>query len=294
MVVAERGLPDQEQNEKFAPVNDPEDARFGKMKSDEVIGIVPCGGLGSRIAPAPCSKEIFPVGIWKAADGSPRPKVVSHYLLEKFRYGGVRKTIFILRKGKWDIPEYYGDGSYFDINIAYLVALLPYGPPYTVDQAYPFVRHANIAFGFPDILLDPPDAYKRALQRLAATRSDLVLGLYRSRDILHSDMIAVDRQGRVREIELRPSKTKRTIGWMFAVWTPTFTEFLHEYLKTPRTNAQLPGAQLPMELTMGHIIQAALSEDIVVQSVRFYRHHYLDIGTADGLRQISADLWVPS
>lgn len=70
------------------------------MPTREVIGLIPCGGLASRIAPLPCSKEILPVGLLKTADGLLRPKVVSHYLLEKLRQGGVRKAFVILRNGK--------------------------------------------------------------------------------------------------------------------------------------------------------------------------------------------------
>lgn len=261
------------------------------MSTNEVIGLIPCGGLASRIKPLPCSKEIIPVGLQKTVDGLLQPKVVSHHLLEKMRQGGVRKAFFILRKGKWDIPDYYGDGSYFGMDLGYLIASRPYGPPYTLDQAYPFVRGKQVAFGFPDILFGPSDAFKQALLRMAATRADLVLGLYRVNDTSISDMIAIDHKGRVQEIVLKPNTTKLKLGWVFAVWTPTFTEFHHDYLKIPRTNAQLPGARLPSELTVGHVIQAAITEGITTQSVIFQRDSYLDIGTPEGLRQMFSNQW---
>ncbi len=258
------------------------------IPKSEVIGLIPCGGFASRIAPLPCSKEILPVGLRKTTDGLLCPKVVSHYLLEKLRKGGVRKAYFILRKGKWDIPEYYGDGSNFGMDLGYLIAALPYGPPYTLDQAYPFVRGARIALGFPDVLFGPPDAFMQALQKLSATRADLMLGLYKAHDTRVSDMIAIDRGGRVLEIALKPYSTKLKLGWMFAVWTPTFTEFMHNYLTVPRTAAQLPGTALPEELTVGHVIQAAIREGIVTKSIVFNRQKYLDIGTQEGLRKVLA------
>lgn len=259
------------------------------MPKNEVIGLIPCGGLASRIAPLPCSKEILPVGISKTADGFPNLKVVSYYLLEKLRLGGVRKAFFILRKGKWDIPEYFGDGTPFGMDFGYLIAALPYGPPYTLDQAYPFVRGTRVAFGFPDILFGPPDAFKQALQRLATTHADLVLGLCRVTDTRNSDMIDIDHGGRVREIVIKPRTTKLKHGWVFAVWTPIFTEFMHNYLMVPRTSAQLPGTVLPEELTVGHVIEAAIREGIATQSIFFPRQKYMDIGTPEGLRQIYTD-----
>ena len=257
------------------------------MASDDVIGLVPCGGHATRIAPLPCSKEVLPVGLRRIADGSLRPKVVSHYLLEKMRQGGICRAFFILRKGKWDVPDYYGDGTSFGMDLGYLVMRLPYGAPYTLDQAYPFVRGSRVALGFPDILFEPRDAFARALQQLAATRSDLVLGLYRAH-ATHSDLVAIDRTGRVLELVIKPAETKLKLGWIFAVWSPRFTEFLHQYLTVPRTSDQQPGTALPAELTVGHVIQAAIREGLRASSVTFPRHDYLDIGTPEGLQQAVA------
>ena len=152
------------------------------MSSDDVIGLIPCAGHATRIAPLPCSKEVFPVGLRRISDGSLRPKVVSHYLLEQMREGGVRRAFFILRNGKWDIPQYYGDGAMVGMDLGYLMMGKPYGTAYTLDAAYPFVRGARVALGFPDILFEPRDAFTRALHRLTSTRADLVLGLCRVRD----------------------------------------------------------------------------------------------------------------
>jgi len=187
------------------------------MLKSEIIGLIPCGGIASRISPLSCSKEILPVGFHKTADGLFRLKAVSHSLLEKMKNAGIRKAFFILRKGKWDIPEYYGDGSSIGMELGYLIASLPYGPPYTLDQAYPFVCGTRVAFGFPDILLGPHDAFSKALHRQETSKADLVLGLYRIDEARPSDMIKMDRFGRVCEIVLEPYRNKLKRGWMFAV-----------------------------------------------------------------------------
>ena len=119
------------------------------MPPTDVIGLIPCGGYASRIAPLPCSKELLPVGLQRMADGSLRPKVVSHYLLEQMREGGVRKAFLILRSGKWDIPQYYGDGSMVGIDIGYLLVQKPYGPPYTFGRGLPIRARSTGGFWFP-------------------------------------------------------------------------------------------------------------------------------------------------
>lgn len=235
------------------------------------------------MAPLPCSKEMLPIGLRRLKDGSLRPKVVSHYLIEQLRQGGVQKAFFILRNGKWDIPQYYGDGAIVGMNLGYLMMGKPFGTAYTLDAAYPFVRGARVALGFPDILFEPRDAFTRALHRLASTRADLVLGLCRVRDKSISDMVAVHRTGAVRELVIKPKTTKLKLGWVFAVWTSKFTEFMHEYLQTPRTATEVPNAGLPAELTVGHVIQAAVSGGLLTQSVIFPGRTYLDIGTPGNL-----------
>ena len=91
-----------------------------------------------------------------------RPKVVSHYLLEKMRLAGIQEVYIVLRPGKWDIPAYFGDGSALGMHLAYLILGVPFGVPFTLDQAYPFVRNATVAFGFPDMLFDPEDGFIKA------------------------------------------------------------------------------------------------------------------------------------
>ena len=50
----------------------------------------------------------------------------------------------------------------WNMDFAYLLMNLPYGVPYTVDQAYPFVREAKVMMGFPDMLYGPDDAFALA------------------------------------------------------------------------------------------------------------------------------------
>jgi glucose-1-phosphate thymidylyltransferase len=255
------------------------------MRANDVIGLIPCGGRATRISPLPCSKEVLPLGLYRTDDGSLRPRVVSHSLLEQMREGGVGRAFFILRNGKWDIPRYFGNGAMVGMNLGYLMMGKPYGTAYTLDAAYPFVRGARVALGFPDILFEPRDAFARAMNRLATTRADLVLCLCRVRNTSISDMVDVDRAGRVRELLIKPGRTRLKLGWVIAVWTSKFTEFMHEYLLPPRTSAELPDARLPAELTVGHVIQAAVAEGLFAQSVIFARRSYLDIGTPDNLTQ---------
>lgn len=255
------------------------------QKNVDIVGILPAGGRGTRIEPLPCSKEIFPIGFGKVAGtDNVRPKAVSQYLLEKMRKAGVKKAYFILREGKWDIPKYFGDGASVDMNLGYLMMRLPFGTPYTLDQAYPFVRDSIVAFGFPDILFDVDDAFVQLLDRQTATGADVVLGLCPVEQPWTMDMVELDDKGKVKFIDIKPSVSRLGYGWIIAVWSPVFTRFLHEYLQSQqREGMSKDGMQGQSELSVGHVLQAALQNGSRMEGVQFPQCPYLDIGTPDNL-----------
>lgn len=250
----------------------------------EVIGLVPAAGHGTRIFPLPCSKELYPVGFRSVDEnGTVRPKVVSHYLLEKMRVAGVCKAFVVLRDGKWDIPAYYGDGSMLDMNLAYLMMKLPYGAPYTVDQAYPFLQHSLVAFGFPDIIFGPDDAYRQLLKCQAATHADIVLGLFPADRPDTMDMVDVDKAGWVRSLVIKPLRTTLQYAWIIAVWTPVFTHYQHAFLKKRMQQVAGSTTATHEEISVGQVIQAAIQDGVPGQTVIFPDHEYLDIGTPENL-----------
>ncbi len=174
----------------------------------EVIGLLPAGGQATRIAPLPCSKELYPIGYRSSEeDDGLSPKVVCHYLLEKMRLAGITNTYIVLRKGKWDIPAYLGDGKKLNMNFAYLMMRLPFGAPYTIDQAYPFVKDALVAFGFPDIIFKTEDAFVQLLERQTDTNADVILGVFPVDKPQKWDMVNICDDGRIKQILIKPIKT---------------------------------------------------------------------------------------
>jgi glucose-1-phosphate thymidylyltransferase len=254
----------------------------------DVIGLLPAGGQATRVAPLPVSKELYPIGFRPVGKGgSLRPKVVCHYLLEKMQLAGVSKAYIVLRKGKWDIPAYLGDGAMLNMHLAYLMMHLPFGVPYTVDQAYLFVKDALVAFGFPDIIFRTNDAFVQLLARQATTKADIVLGLFPVHQPQKWDMADLNNDGRIRSIVIKPPRTHLRYAWIIAVWTPVFTHFMHEYLAAIQSayeqNESDDDSPEQRELFLGDVIQAAIHNDLQVDSVCFPDDTCLDIGTPDDL-----------
>jgi glucose-1-phosphate thymidylyltransferase len=251
-----------------------------KPKRD-VVGLIPAGGKASRISPLPCSKELYPIGFrYVENNNTLRPKVVSHYLLEKMRMANITKAYIILREGKWDIPSYYGDGKLLDMHLAYLIMDLPYGVPFTLDQAYPFVENSMIALGFPDMIFYPDDAFVKLLDKQEDAGSDIVLGLFPAHKPHKTDMVELDEGGTVRMIHIKPDRTQLLYAWEIAVWTPAFTDYMHNYVSDRKKSDNL---QHQKELFVGDVIQAAIEDKIRIDSVLFKDGKCLDIGTPEDL-----------
>jgi glucose-1-phosphate thymidylyltransferase len=210
------------------------------------------------------------------------------------RLAGITKAYIILRKGKWDIPAYFADGTLVGIHLAYLIMRLPFGPPYTLDQAYQFAKDSLVVFGFPDIFFQPDDVFIQLLARQSSTGADVVLGLFLAHDPTQMDMVDVDDQCHVRSISLKPPQTHLRYAWICAVWTPVFTRFIHEYLDRSLTQpiwTEAGGNQSDWrELSVGAVIQAAIQMGLQVDGVRFSDGTYLDIGTPEGLTQACQNL----
>jgi glucose-1-phosphate thymidylyltransferase len=259
-----------------------------KSSRGEVIGLIPMAGQGARIAPLPCSKELYPIGL-QSVDGAEglRPKVAGQYLLEKMKLAGVTRVFIVLRKGKWDIPEYFGDGSASGMYFAYLMMGLSFGPPFSLDKAYPFVEGKRIAFGFADILFQPDDAFVRLLARQETTQADVVLGLVLAHNPHLMDMIEVDENGRIHSMVLKPAQTSLRYAWICAVWTLRFTEFLHEFVSSDEAQQCRRQKGNPIDpqgdLPVGAVIQAAIRKGLRVEGVTFPTGTYIDIGTPEDL-----------
>lgn len=252
----------------------------------EIIGLLPCGGQATRLAPLPLSKELYPIGFRPGHDGKPRPKVVCHYLLENMRRGGIQKAFFILRPGKWDIPAYFQDGQMLEMHLGYLMMRSPHGVPYTLDQAYPFVQNTLVALGFPDILLQPEDMYQQLVARWQKTKPDVVLGLFPCDRPEKAGMVDFAPDGTVNSIIEKPQSTTLRFMWGIALWTPAFTEFLHQHIQHLEQQFSQPhqhNLAIRQEVPIGDIIQAAIVAGMQVEAVPFKTGRYLDIGTPEDL-----------
>lgn len=243
------------------------------------------------------SKELYPIGSGPVSETHPGPKVVSQYLLERMATAGVSEAFVIVRPGKWDILSYYGDGRSVGMRLAYLTVDVPFGVPFTLDQAYPFVRDATVAVGFPDVLFWPETAFRLLLERLHAGAADIVLGLFPTDEPERVGVVDLSGNGRVCGVYEKSGRTDLPYMWAMAVWRPSFTEFLHDFVETQRraileaSRDQAHGSEFAIatkELPIGDVVHASIGSGLTVQAEIFPEGHYIDVGTPESLREALA------
>lgn len=247
--------------------------------SPDVIGLIPAAGYSTRISPVPCSKEIYPVGFFRNSTGDDRPKAVCLYLIESMRQAGITKIVIVIRKGKFDIPAYLGDGRHFGVELTYRVMDHSPSPSHALDHAYPFTKDALVASGFPDIIFQPQEAFGKLTACLQRTRADVALGVFRIKKAIKDDRVVLDRDGRVLNFAVSTSGAQDPHTWLMAVWGPQFTEFLHQFLEKHG-----PG-NAASELTIGHVLEPAFRAGLRMHGVLFEKGFYLDIGVPHNLRK---------
>ncbi len=239
-----------------------------------LLGIVPAAGNARRLAPLPCSKEIFPLGFMEAEEEGQqvrRPKPVGVYLLEQLQKAGAGQAFIIVSKEKTDILRCFGSGAALKIVLAYLVQEVQSGMPGALDQAWPWSRGATVLFGMPDTIFRPEDAFNTLLAAHDRQRNDVTLGLFPTDKPERFGMVDFAADGRMLYTIDKPSQTDLRYMWGIGCWEPAFTEYLHEFVAKSTTTTR--------EIVLGSVFQSALEAGLRVGVHPFVEGEYIDIGT---------------
>lgn len=250
-----------------------------------VVGLIPAAGRATRLGPLTGSKELLPVPTGDPAAGS---RAAADYLVAQMAKAGCARAFFIVRSGKWDIAEHFGHGAVFGMPIGYLMMDAPYGPPFTIAQAFPFVGDAGIITGFPDILIEPDDAAARVVAHLRASSAQVVLATFPCGPGVGCDMAEAGPDQVVTRIvpkENDPVWKPDSRTWLLAAWRPTFTAFFARTIAgLARVAEAMPSGSKP-EWPMGAVLVAALAQGVRIECVHFPDGRFLDIGTPERLAQ---------
>jgi glucose-1-phosphate thymidylyltransferase len=140
-----------------------------------------------------------------------------------------------------------------------------------------------VALGFPDILFEPEDAFVQMKNNLLAGDADVLLGLVPSDQSQRSDMISFNEQGKIQEIVIKQNRPDLKYSWFIALWKPSFTRYMNEYLENLiRIN---PQGQIVLqdgsarEVFVGDVIQSAIKTGLTAGYQIFENGKFTDMGT---------------
>ncbi len=247
-----------------------------KFKLENVIGLIPAAGEGKRIQPIPFSKEMFPIKVAEEKNGI---KVISCFLMDQFEKAEINKAIFVIKSGKWDIPKFWGEKNPTFIRLGFIVIKNSNSVPETIDNAYPFVKDNIVAFGFPDLIIEPENVYSELLEKLNFSEANIVLGLFPVENPSKFDMVEFDKNNNINNIAVKPSETELKYAWTIAVWDQKFSGFIHNWLKRNKKS------ETKDELQLSTIIIDAINQGLKIDSVIFETGKCIDIGTMEDLNK---------
>jgi len=227
------------------------------------VAVIPAAGAGTRLPDRELSKELMP---YLSPDQVAKP-VISH-LLHSLGRANVDDTIVVLRDNKQDIVEYLAGPEWGNKHFRFTMTPGTSGVPETVALGIRDAGERNVAFGFPDILFEPQDAFVALMHRLDNSEADIVLGLFPTDTPEKMDMVATDSRGRVTGIEIKPGSTSLELTWVLATWTPRFSAFLEDNHEGHH---------------LGHAFQLAMAQGMAIDAVAFDDGRSLDIGTPEDL-----------
>ncbi len=246
--------------------------------SQSIVGLIPAAGRGSRLAPFPCPKELFPVGYQDyMVNGivQRRPKVISQYLIEHIIEAGAKKVLIIVSEGKGDIMKYYGDGSGFAADIAYLYQEELNGMPNALNLAHNWIGDSTVMFGMPDTIIEPDTVFQSMLTAHEQDAADVTLGLFPTNYPSKFGMVSMDEESNVLYTIDKPKESDLKYMWGCAIWSPAFTKLLAEFVSSRNGNTK--------ENVLGDVFNLAIERKMKVKGFAAADGKYIDIGTADEL-----------
>lgn len=252
------------------------------MSSDSlhnIVGVLPAAGIGSRLGPNRYPKELLPIGLWSAPDASGlRPSLIIEHSLRALSRASITKCCVVISPIKTEIVRYLGDGHEYGISLAYFAQEQPRGLAVAIDSVYPWVRDKQVCLSLPDTVFEPPDAICSLREQMQESGADLVLGVFPTDKPEQLGPVRLEASGRVVEVLDKPKSTDVRNTWGVALWSPAFTELLHEFMAAKRESRA--------EVVLGHAFQLAVVRGLDVRGVFFADGRYIDAGTPEGIASV--------
>jgi glucose-1-phosphate thymidylyltransferase len=246
-------------------------------RTKEYVGVLPAAGIASRLSPSRYLKELLPVAyLVDDQTSTARPVPVISLSLRALSEAGVQRCVVTISDRKPELMRYLGDGADFQLQLAYVQQSTPSGLAAAVSLATDWVRDSYSCMLLPDTIVNPYKAMRSLREAMDLEELDLVLGVFPTEVPEQLGPVHFDADGYVHEVLDKPASTNIRNTWAMAIWSPAFTELLHQSVASPAGGTQ----------PLGEIFNLAVQKRMHVKAVWFPHGSFVDIGTVKGLSQM--------
>jgi dTDP-glucose pyrophosphorylase len=177
---------------------------------ENLIGIIPAAGKGTRFFSTGWSKELAPIVINDDTGWMP----VSDFIVERMMLAGVEDIRFLISADKTDIQEYYNDQTF-----SFVVRETNREWPKFIALMKGISPDDIILMGFPDTIWYPKNGFTDAIQMLKKKDFDIVVGAFPIEHPEHFGRIELEGDKVVRILDKSTTKvTGPALVWGFVVF----------------------------------------------------------------------------
>ena len=183
-----------------------------------IYGSIPAGGLGTRLQPIGFSKELAPVG----------RRAVIEFLIERMIIAGIDKIFINTAEDKSDLIRYLAHKSQYRHNLIFMVRERK-GLLNGITMPEQFLREDDeLYFGLPDTIWYPKDGFKAVRD----VKGELVLGLFDTGTPERFDSVVIDKDAKIKSIEVKVPKPKTKWTWAMGKMTVRAARILNQIEST--------------------------------------------------------------
>lgn len=240
------------------------------MDKDEIIGLVPAAGEGTRLYPfaRAVPKEMYPI----------LGKAVIEHCIENLKMGGVKKIYIIVGHQKGALMDYIGDGSFFDVNVAYIYQLRRMGLGHAILQGGNWIKNPFVVL-LGDSFIEPKREMKDLIDLHKRERPISTVMLFEVEDPEGYGIVKLDDFrngcGVVKKLVEKPSREEaeecKTNGKFYALCGAyVFEPRIFDYIRKTK-----PGAKNEIQITDSLELAVKSGENVLGFVMK---GKYLDIG----------------
>ena len=240
------------------------------MRKIKFVGLIPAAGEGTRLYPfsKAVPKEMYPI----------LGKSVIEHSIDNLKEGGIKEIFIIVGFQKGALMDYIGDGSLFDVNVAYIYQTQRRGLGHAILQSKNWIKDPFVTL-LGDSFIEPKEEIDSLIELHEKKRPIATLLLFKVKDPTGYGIVKIkkmsDSYGLIEKMIEKPTEKEadefKENGEYYAICgLYVFEPKIFEYIEKTK-----PGIKNEIEITDS--IHLALKSGEKVYGM-LLKGKYLDVG----------------